>query len=204
MENKASSSQIIVGITGGIGAGKSIVSEILRTMGYSVYDCDAEAKKLMDTNEDIKKEIAARISNDVITNDGLINRKILSEHVFNDNQKLQCLNSIVHHHVATDIHRWLSSCERQDLVFVESAILHSSGFEKMMDRVIEVIAPEEIRITRVMRRNMLNRDSVITRIKSQTRENHKRGEVVFQIINDDMQPILPQILAILAKFSNAV
>lgn len=188
-------SQRLIAITGGIGSGKSVVCRMLRAMGYPVYDCDAEARRIMDSSESIKKEIARNICPAAITG-GVIDRRILSEAVFADTELLDRLNSLVHSAVRDDIARWAAD---KPLAFVETAILYQSGLHRMVDEVWNVTAPEEVRISRVMKRNSLDRASIERRINAQDSfkvvEPH---ELVREIINDDDVALMPQINALIA------
>lgn len=183
-------------ITGGIGAGKSVVSRVLRVLGYEVFDCDAEAKDIMDSDDVIKRRLATEISPDVIRHDGTIDRQHLSDIVFTDPEKLSLLNSIVHAAVLRliDLRRKASGAPR---FFVETAILYQSGIDAMADDVWEVIAPEEIRILRVIGRNNCSRQSVIDRMRSQIFVPDAPHPMIYTIVNDDFQAVLPQILALL-------
>lgn len=188
---------VLIAVTGGIGSGKSVVCRMLHELGYRVYDCDSRAKELMDSSDSIKKSIACSISEEVITDAG-IDRSRLSEIVFNDIEKLAVLNGIVHRHVLDDICRW--SYESTDKVaFIETAILYQSGLDGMVHRVWDVIAPIDLRVRRVMKRNGLDEASVLARIRSQESfvpENmHPR---VDNIINDDVAPLLPRIEMLLS------
>lgn len=184
-------SRCVIAISGGIGSGKSVVSKVVRLLGYSVYDCDSQAKKLMDSSAEIKKQISDLIGHQVIEN-GLINRKLLSEIVFSDSNALITLNSIVHGAVKTDIEEWLGKQEKT-VVFIETAILHQSGLDKMVDRIWEITAPESLRIRRVMKRNGFTKDQVQARIDSQKDEQTREFKKYTRIINDGMTPLLPQI-----------
>lgn len=188
---------MLVGITGGIGAGKSVVSRILTTMGYWVYDTDSRAKVIMDTSETIKAELVHRFGSNVVR-DGRIDRSALGEIVFNDNDKLDALNRMVHHAVISDVCRCHESV--QGLMFVESAILFSSGLYRHVDAVWQVIAPRQLRIERAMRRSSLTAALVEARIAAQQEEQPRasRSEV-FSITNDGRTPLLPQILHGLAR-----
>lgn len=188
----------IIALTGGIGAGKSTVAHILRAWGYLVFDCDSRAKKIMDEDDNIKQRIATEIAADAIV-DGRIDRSRLSGIVFADSEKLRRLNTIVHRAVRDNIRRWAASVRDHEVVFVESAILYSSGLYAEVDGELRVIAPDETRIARVIRRNGLTRSHIEARIASQQPdENHATPLAnVHLIINDDRQPVLPQLAAYL-------
>ncbi len=183
----------IVAITGGIGSGKSVVSRMLRSMGYDVYDCDIEAKILMDHDPDIKRRIADEFSAKAINADGSICRPFLSERVFSDSDKLKTLNDIVHGAVRKHFRAWVDK-QNSETVFVETAILYESGMNKLVNEVWEVTAPKEVRIQRVMRRNAMKRDDIEKRIASQShifRSGHRR------IDNDGLHSVIPQIIRLL-------
>lgn len=188
----------IISITGGIGSGKSVVSKILLTLGYSVYDCDSRAKSLMDNSDEIKAEIAQQISSKVVK-DGSINRPLLASIVFADKQQLSKLNSIVHTHVKRDLTAWAERQADAKIVFVETAILYGSGLHQVVDCDWRVIAPEEVRIARVINRNKATREQVKQRIASQAQEECYRHISTSQIVNDNQTPLLPQILELVHK-----
>lgn len=189
---------MIIGITGGIGAGKSVVSKILRIKGYQVYDCDSEAKRIMDASDHIKHNLNDLIHPKIVTN-GVINRKLLAEIVFNNSDKLKILNALVHTAVAEDILR-VAADYKESILFIETAIIYQSNLDLIVDAVWEVTAPLEIKISRVMRRNNLNRDEVHARIKSQEYHDCIRTHAsTFHIINDDQQALLPQVQKLLGQ-----
>lgn len=187
----------VIAITGGIGSGKSVVSGILRRMGYCVYDCDSRAKILVDSDQSIRLEIARVISRKVINPDGSISRSRLGEIVFSNPDKLSRLNSIVHQHVRKDINRWIARHIDRRALWVETAILYQSGLDKMVDRVWEVTAPVDLRIARVMQRNLCTRHEVESRITSQLHTPPHPHPRISTIINDDISPLLPQIESLL-------
>ena len=190
----------IIAITGGIGSGKSVVCQILNNYGYQIYNCDINAKTLMDNSISIKSALSNELSPTVINNDGNINRKILSDIVFNDKDKLNILNKIVHFYVKEDIIQWIkenTSNLPPSKLFIETAILYQSGINKIVDEVWEITASEETRINRVIKRNGLSRTEVISRIKSQAFIPSKIHPKTKTIINDSNKPILPQLIPLL-------
>ncbi|MDE6353193.1 MAG: dephospho-CoA kinase [Muribaculaceae bacterium] len=191
----------IIAITGGIGSGKSVVSQILRKIGYSVYDSDTKAKQLMDNSVTIKNEIREKINSGVIENDGTINRKKLSEIVFNDAEKLNILNHIVHSAVRNDLRKYVKQCDCS-VAFVETAILYQSEIDRMVDIVWDVTAPVDVRIKRVMKRNSITSEEVQKRIKSQEYTPEKLHKKIMQIINDDKIAILPRIETLLSDVTS--
>lgn len=186
----------LIAITGGIGSGKSIISDILRAMGHKVYDCDTRAKALMDTDESIKNDLIDLISIDAVRNDRTIDRKLLSEIVFNDPDALSRLNSIVHKAVRADLRRWRDTSSDKT-VWVETAILYASRLDREVDEVWEVTAPTELRVQRVMKRNSMSREQVLARISSQSTTAAQLHPLTKAIVNDGVEPVLPQILSLL-------
>lgn len=185
----------LIAITGGIGAGKSVVSGILRAVGYEVYDCDSRAKKIMDESRPIKQSIADEICREAITAGWEIDRVRLAEAVFSDANKLERLNALVHEAVRNDIRQW---CRGRDLAFVETAILYQSGLDAMADMVWEVEAPAELRIERVMERSGLSRQQVESRINAQNGFVAGRCHPhVERILNDGDNPLLPRVESML-------
>lgn len=198
---------MLIAIVGGIGSGKSVVSRIVRIMGYEVYDCDSHAKQLMDASDDIKERIKSEIHPECVTG-GRIDRKRLAEIVFDDEEALRKLNGIVHKAVREDLKRWVSDRNGKSsdsngdgvllsddkVLFVETAILYQSGLDRMVDRVWEIVAPLELRVKRVMARNSVDRKEVMSRIESQNSFIPSTlHPSVTHIINDGKLPLLPQI-----------
>lgn len=188
----------LIAITGGIGAGKSVVSHILRAMGFEVYDCDSHAKYLMDESSEIKRRICTEISPAAVDSCGDIDRTVLSSVVFADPAKLAVLNSIVHHAVIDDIKSWSLRPHTKELLFVETAILYQSRLDRLVDEVWEITAPDELRIARVIARNGCDRDAVAARMRSQSHIPAQPHHIVREIINDNLTPLLPQIETLLA------
>lgn len=183
----------ITAITGGIGAGKSVVCHALRSLGYPVYDCDVNAKLLMNSDAEIKMRIADEITPAAINEDGSICRSKLSKCVFSDSDKLKKLNTIVHGAVGDHFSQWAGKQHARH-IFVETAILYESGFDRFVDDVWEVTAPIDMRVQRVMKRNGLTRDEVERRIASQ---NAGVNPAHLIIVNDENTPLLPRIMELL-------
>lgn len=183
----------LIGITGGIGAGKSVVSRILRLKGYEVYDCDMEARAIMDASEELKEALRERFGTRCVRPDGCIDRKEIAGHVFGNDSHRKWLNSIVHALVRDDLAARIAGSD-SDVFFVESAILHTSHLDEMCDSVWIVDAPEELRLERACRRDGAGRESVLARMKSQRDElaNIRCGNVA-TILNDGRKPLLSQI-----------
>lgn len=162
----------LIGITGGIGSGKSVVSRILRLRGEAVYDCDLEAKRIMDESEEVLTALNERFGEEVCPIGGPIDRKALSRHVFGSDEHRIWLNSLVHRLVRDDIFHWKNQFEEIGVsrCYVESAILATSGLTAMCDEIWIVTAPEEQRIARVKGRDGLDEEHIRKRIQSQKEE----------------------------------
>lgn len=181
----------VIAVTGGIGAGKSVICKILLTLGYSIYDCDTRAKHLMDADPKIKDKLREFISPNAVDADGNIDRKEISRIVFSDSSKLEMLNSIVHGEVRNDICRW--SKDTAGLSFVETAIVYQSGIDKMVDEIWEVTAPVDVRIQRVCLRNHISPEEVSKRIASQNVDIEWPHPQTRIIINDNRASVLKQV-----------
>lgn len=187
-------------VTGGIGCGKSVVCRILRIRGFHVIDSDALARSIMDTDDNIKSRLKKEIADTAVREDNSIDRKRLADIVFNDQTKLKVLNSIVHEQVREKLRIIRESAKLS--FFVETALFFQSGLNNIAEAEWRVVAPVEIRIERVMRRNDLSRADVSARINSQRAdgsENEKQPELSI-IRNDGSTPLLPQIDAALTKY----
>lgn len=189
---------MLIAISGGIGSGKSIIARILSTMGYSVYDCDSNARYLIDNSSEIKTGIKEIIGKNCLLPDGTLNRKVVGDVVFNNPEKLEALNKITHAAVRADIAKW-EDTQGENLMFVETAILYQSKIDKMVDAVIDVVAPTEIRIERIQKRNGLNRNEILNRINAQQFDVEEPHARVFTIVNDGNRAIIPQLLYILSN-----
>jgi dephospho-CoA kinase len=183
-------------VIGGIGAGKSVVSNILRAMGYPVYDCDLRAKQIMDSRCDIHEQLCSAIHPEAVVNH-CVNRPLISKIVFSDPRALQRLNNIVHHAVLLDLQEWKSKhSATYSHIFVETAIPVSSCIINIVDDAWLVDAPINIRIERVQRRNNLSVEQIQARINAQKSEIPSSNHKIFTLVNDNVTPLLPQILGI--------
>lgn len=181
----------IIAITGGIGSGKSVVSDVLRCMGYCVYDSDREAKRLMNSSATLKTKITDTFGDESYVN-GELNRAHLAKIVFGNDEARLRLNQIVHPEVIADFRRFCASID-SEVVFLETAILGESGMDKEVDDVWVVTAPEEMRIQRVISRDNTSVDAVRRRIEAQSNFVKSRKTIT----NDGETAILPQITRLL-------
>ncbi|MDE6227620.1 MAG: dephospho-CoA kinase [Muribaculaceae bacterium] len=186
-----------IGITGGIGAGKSVVSRLLRLRGYKVYDCDTEAKRLMEGDEKLSEELRGILGNQAYI-DGKLDRGYIAERIFNDSEIREAVNGCVHKAVRKDFLKFAEGSGED--VFVESAILATGGFLPLVDEVWLVDAPEELRIARVERRNGMTREKVMERIETQRGEFQMLPvEKTRRIENTDEASLLNETSALLAS-----
>ena len=186
---------IKIGLTGGIGSGKSMVSKLLTTYEIAIYDSDTRAKSLMETDDKIIHSITQIFGKEAYT-DGKLNRRFVAEAVFASSSKLLQINTIVHSAVIDDFSRWAELQAAHILVF-ESAIIFENGLEKYFDKIIAVVAPQKSRIERVKRRSGLSRKEILNRIKNQTSRKTLRQRADYVVINDDRTAIIPQVESIL-------
>lgn len=186
-----------IGLTGGIGSGKTTVARIFEVLGVPVYFADKEAKRLMNENELLRKEIILHFGEGVYT-DNKLNRSYLAGIVFNDPLKLAVLNSIVHPAVSMDAHSWLYK-QTANYAIKEAAILFESGAHKQLNYVIGVFSPPELRVQRIMQRDNLSFEEVSNRISKQMDENIKIEMCDFVIVNDEKVLLIPQVIALHEK-----
>ena len=186
---------IKIGLTGGIGSGKSVVSKLLTTYEIAVYDSDTRAKSLMETDDKIIHSITQIFGKEAYTN-GKLNRRFVAEAVFASSSKLLQINSIVHSAVIDDFSRW-AELQAADILVFESAIIFENGLEKYFDKIIAVVVPQKLRIERVKRRSGLSRKEILNRIKNQTSSKTLRQRADYVVINDDRTAIIPQVERIL-------
>jgi dephospho-CoA kinase len=182
-----------VGITGGIGSGKTTVCKILESLGIPVYYADERAKLLMSSDRSIKTKIKKLLGKEAYFRNGRLNRKYISSKVFVDKSLLEELNSIVHPAVADDSNAWFLSQINYPYAIKEAALLVESGSYKELDHIILVTASEEIRIQRVIKRDKISQDAVRARMSKQLSDEEKKKYCDLVLINDGQSPLLPQI-----------
>lgn len=173
---------IRVGVTGGIGSGKSTVCGLFADMGVKVYDCDSEAKRLMVECEQVRNQIVDAFGAEAYV-DGELNRSFLAERVFGSAEQLAKLNAIVHPAVREDFKRWCGEYENEVYVMMESAILFDAGFESEVDVVLAVVAPRELRVMRVCNRNGMTPQQVEERIACQMSDDELHARANYTMVN---------------------
>ena len=184
---------LLIGITGGIGSGKTAVSQLLRECGYLVYDADVEARRLQHDNEIVRQKTTELFGSEIYDTDGVLNRPLLAKTVFNDAAKLRRLTDIVHPALKIDFEKWVTKYSENRLLFMESAILFESGFYTFFDKTVVVAASEETRIERVMRRDNITRKQVLKRIVQQLPEKELLARADYIIRTDDSQLLKEKI-----------
>lgn len=186
-----------LGITGGIGSGKSGVASLLRVMGVPVYDCDAEARRLMNDSPAIRSALVALAGGEVYGADGCLQRSLLAAFMFGHPDRVQAVNAIVHPAVRADFRRWASRRGLPSIVALESAILFESGLDGDVDAVAVVTAPLDERIARTMARDGSTREQVLARMASQLSDDERVPKARFVIRNAEADAITPQVTAMM-------
>lgn len=191
---------IKIGVTGGIGSGKSVVSHLLEIMGVPVYISDIETKRLMTTDIRIRQELKALLGEEVYRNSEL-NKPLLATYLFGDAEHARQVNDIIHPRVKDDFRQWVRRRNDFSILGIESAILIEAGFSGEVDTVVMVYAPEEIRLQRAIERDASTRELVEKRIRSQMNDERKRMLADFVIMNDGETPLIPQVLELITLLS---
>jgi dephospho-CoA kinase len=181
-----------IGITGGIGSGKSVVSQLLKVWEIPVYDSDREAKRITGSSGVIREKLSAKFGPGLYQT-GELNKEMLASLIFSKPDYLAFVNSVIHPEVFKDFFDWKEKQLGKAFVGIESAILFESHFDKSVDISITIAAPLETRIRRVQQREKINRESVLNRIKNQMSEEERNCLADYVIVNDDIQGLIPQI-----------
>lgn len=192
---------IIIGVTGGIGSGKSYTCRIISSLGFPVYNCDAEAKKLMNTNKHIINSLKQLIGENSYDSEGNLNKPIIAQFLFANEENAHKINSVVHPVVKEDFRSW-ASAQNADLIFMESAILFESGFNDVVDNVITITAPPETRIERTIRRDNTTREQVIARMNQQMQDEERvrlSDYIISNNTNDNVEQQIKTIIETLNK-----
>src|SRR5258706_332054 len=196
---------LLIGITGGIGSGKSLVCKILATLGVPIYDADTRAKELMTTDEILVNQIKEKFGAESYQVNGSLDRDYLSREVFNDSTKLEKLNQLVHPRVAVDSEKWTKKNKNFPYLVKEAALLFESGSYKLLDKIIVVTAPESLRVQRVINRDMSkDKEDVLKIIRSQMPEEEKIKRADFVIRNDETELVIPQVIKLHERFIDRV
>ncbi|MFQ3336200.1 MAG: dephospho-CoA kinase [Flavobacteriales bacterium] len=187
----------LIGITGGIGSGKSTIAKVFMSIGYPVYNSDTRAKELINSNEELINSIKLSFGNDIYNSNGL-DRKKMASIVFNNPEKLELLNSIIHPAVGEDFEKWVDS-QNTSFILKEAAILFETGIYRSLHKTILVSAPQETRIERVIKRDNTNQEEVLSRMNNQWSEEKKTELADYVIDNSGNKLVIPQVLEIIKQ-----
>ena len=183
-----------IGITGGIGSGKTTACEIFKLLGVPVFHADTEARNLQNNDLTIKNLLIELFGGEIYTDDGMLDRKQLAEIIFNDHQALSAVNAIIHPAVRQSFIKWIEHHQDSEYVLYEAAVLFESGYASDFDKNILILADEAVRIRRVMLRDHISEDLVKQRIRNQTPDSEKIDKVDFILENSGCKLLLPEII----------
>ncbi|MBR6251371.1 MAG: dephospho-CoA kinase [Bacteroidales bacterium] len=191
-----------IGLTGGIGSGKSTIAQLFTTLGVPVYNCDSRAKQLMDSDADIQRSLIEIIGKNAIV-DGVVDRKMMASVIFNDKEKLESVNKLIHPAVGRDFQKWSEemASEGKSYVICEAALMVGTEMEPYMDKIIAVSVPMEERIERTMQRDNASREMVIERISNQLSDDEIVAKADFVVCPDDKHFIINDVLNIHEKLT---
>ena len=179
-------------ITGGIGSGKTFVSNLLKERGIPIYNSDDEARRLMLSDEGIRRDLTALLGEEAYQGDAL-NKPLLASYLFADAGNAARINAIVHPRVREDFHRWLSEHQGEEVAGLECAILYEAGFEDTVDKVVMVYAPESLRIERAMKRDKAAEAQIRARIAAQMDDDEKLHRADYVIYTDGRLSVEEQL-----------
>ncbi|MDD2526243.1 MAG: dephospho-CoA kinase [Bacteroidales bacterium] len=185
-----------IGITGGIGSGKSVVSNLFRLMGVPVYDADAESKRIVNVDQKVRAGLVSLFGSDIYSPNGQLDKPKLAGFIFTDKESLLQVNRLIHPAVSRDFFIW-SDRQATSIVAIESAILFDSGFNRLVDVSINVSAPKEQCFQRVMLRDGISHEQVLNRVNNQMTDKQRNTLADCTILNDGIHPIIPQVVHIL-------
>lgn len=191
---------IKIGLTGGIGSGKTTISSIFKLFNIPVYIADYRSKILTEESPRIKKQLSELLGDNIYIENKL-DKKLLASIIFNDTAMLQQVNSIIHPVVRTDFEIWASQQDSHKLVILETAILLESKFNNFINIVINVCSPIEDRIARCMKRDNASENEIRKRIASQMSDEDRNRQADFVIVNDNYHSLIEQVVAILNKIT---
>lgn len=189
---------ISIAITGGIGSGKSYISHILQEYGIPIYNTDDEAKRLMVSDEGIRRDLVALLGEEVYV-EGTLNKFLLASYLFADAENASRINGIVHPRVKLDFCRWLEQHTDKEIVGMECAILFEAGFDDAVDAVVMVYAPETLRVERAMKRDHATETQIRARIAAQLDDEEKRKRADYVIYTDGSIPLDSQLSTLIAQ-----
>lgn len=188
-----------IGITGGIGSGKSFVCDLLAQSGIPVYSCDEEAKRLMNVHPGIRKALIGLLGEDVYTAEGQLDKALLATWLFASSAHAEQVNAIVHPVVKSDFLQWAHN-QDAPVVVMESAILFEAGMERLVDRVLLVDAPRGLRLQRAMSRDGATREQIEARMRRQMPDEERRSRAQDILCNDGREDIRQSVARLLARW----
>ena len=188
---------ISIAITGGIGSGKSYVSNLLEERGIPIYNADNESKRLTVCDVVIRRGLVALVGEQVYFDDGTLNKSLLASYLFASSEHATQVNAIIHPRVKADFRRWLEEHTDCEIVGLESAILYESGFDDVVDAVVAVYAPESLRLERAMKRDGATEAQIRARMSAQMNEEEKRNKADYVVLNDGSACLQKQLDALI-------
>lgn len=188
-----------IGLTGGIGSGKSVVSRLMEMMGVPVYVSDTATKQLMQRDDTIRRGLCRMVGDEVYAGNCL-NRTLLASYMFGYADRVAAVNALVHPRVRDDFRAWTArqAASGHTMIGLESAILLEAGFASEVDKVVMVYAPFEVRLSRAMQRDGASEEAIRRRMASQMDDEQKKDRADFVIWNDGLRPLIPQVESLLA------
>lgn len=189
----------LVGITGGIGSGKSTIARCLQTMGYHVFNADEQASFALENNLEVVQQVKSLLGDEAYDNNGKANRPFIASKVFGDSGMLEKLNEILHPVVKKMFDDWVACHSDQRVLFKEAAILFESGANQQVDEVIAVVAPQNVRMQRVKQRDGRSEKEILDIMSRQMNQDELMAKCQHVIINDGHTPVMPALLELLKK-----
>jgi len=184
-----------IGLTGNIGTGKSTVAKIFEILGVPVYHADLQARKMLESGK-VAEQIGILFGKQVLNQQQQVDRKTLAAIVFNDKDKLDSLNKLIHPLVEEDFSEWCNQHPESEYVLHEAAILFESGFDRLFDANVLITAPAELCISRVMVRDSVTKEMVANRLRNQWAQEKKVQLAHYVVVNDEISMVIPQVLKI--------
>lgn len=193
-----------IGITGGIGSGKTTICQLFELLGVPVYYADNASRQLLGSDPEIKRSVVALFGEEILDEQKMIDRRKVASRVFGNDVALKKLNAIMHPAVGLDFERWLKQHRSVPYIIKEAAIMFESGAYKQLDKIIALTAPEDLRIARVMKRDGSEKEEVERRVAAQMSEQERVERSHYVIVNDEQQLVIPQVLQLHRIFINVI
>lgn len=194
---------MIIGLTGGIGSGKTTVAKLFDIMNCEIYNSDDKAKDIY-FNPQVKTQVIELLGSNAYTDNGSLNKEYIAKNVFTNTELLQKLNAIIHPAVKKDFEEFVAKQNPKQIIVKETALLFEADIYKQVNYSVLVTAPTELRIKRVMKRNAITEDEIKNRINTQWSDEQKIPLADFVIYNNDKQALIPQVLNVLNKIKTCI